>query len=76
MRLIVDFEQDTTAKVYEVEILFSQDGIIIEKELTFNEQYDFVGALIDIDDALLVKFVQRIPHCRTVSRTNQTNRRK
>lgn len=58
--VIVDFEQDTAAKVYEVEILFSQDGIIIEKELTFNEQYEFVGALIDIDDALLVKFVQRI----------------
>ncbi|MEG1403508.1 hypothetical protein [Bacteroides sp.] len=58
--VIVDFEQETTAKVYEVEILFSQDGIIIEKELTFNEQYDFVGALIDIDDALLIKYVHRI----------------
>ncbi|MEF9985739.1 MAG: hypothetical protein RR735_01265 [Bacteroidales bacterium] len=58
--VIVDFEQDTKTKTYEVEILITQGGIAIEKELNFNDKYEYLGAEIDIDDKVLVELISKL----------------
>ncbi|MEF9923397.1 MAG: hypothetical protein RR061_04485 [Muribaculaceae bacterium] len=58
--MIVDFEQDSETNTYEVEILITLSGINIEKELSFNDKYEFIGAEIDIDDEMLVQLLKKI----------------
>ncbi|MEG2067345.1 MAG: hypothetical protein RRZ65_06845 [Tannerellaceae bacterium] len=58
--VIVDFEPDAKTKTFEVEILITQMGVSMEKELTFNEKYEFTGAEIDIEDKALAQLIQKM----------------
>lgn len=59
--IIVDFEQDdATTKMCEVEILTTTAGIILERELSFNDKFEFVSSEIDIDDDEFVKLMKQV----------------
>lgn len=60
--IIVDFEKedDKGGITYEVEILIRKNGIDIEKELIFDKDNQFIATEIDIDDEVLVQFINKI----------------
>lgn len=58
--IILDYEQNATTKAYGVEILVTQMGFSLEKLLVFNPKFEFVFALVDIDEEQLPEFIKTI----------------
>lgn len=59
--VLVDFEQEREAGKweYEVTVLTKMGQLVVEKELVFNDRFEFLYAEIDFDDRVLVGLLQK-----------------